>query len=116
MNALASRQLLVTAILGVALCAGLTACSRGSSYSANGVTVNSNGNKNNAKVTQGNADRIKQGQSEADVNGVLGSPAFTSTSSAQGKSVKLGIWQNGNNHITVTFLEGKVQASTTHFE
>lgn len=59
-------------------------------------------------VTQENFDRIQAGQSEADVEKILGQPTTTQTEHGAMATVVTRTWKDGNKSITVHFLGDKV--------
>ena len=75
-----------------------------------------------SKVTMTNYERIEDGMSLAEVEGILGKGTEQSSSnvpgvsaggiSIPGASSKAMVWKNGNNVISVMFLNDKVMSKT----
>lgn len=63
------------------------------------------------KVTPENYAKIQPGQSEADVENVLGKPTTTETASGAMGSGAEKIWKSGDKTIKVVFIDGKVMGS-----
>lgn len=62
----------------------------------------------NKVVTQENFDRVQTGQSEADVEHILGTPTTTQTEHGAMANIVTRTWKDGNKSITVHFLGDKV--------
>lgn len=63
------------------------------------------------KVTPDNYAKIQTGQSEADVEGILGKPTATETASGAIGSGAEKTWKSGDKTIKVVFINGKVMGS-----
>jgi hypothetical protein len=62
-----------------------------------------------SKVTSENFMKVKDGMSESDVNGLLGSPTKTEEKDmAPFGKVKVAEWKSGNNEVTIMYKDGKV--------
>jgi predicted Zn finger-like uncharacterized protein len=78
------------------------------------------------KVTEENYNKIKTGMSEAEVKAILGEPSqvedLDKAASSLGINVRMPssglrvlVWRNGNNHITLTFRNDKVVTMMSQF-
>jgi len=72
------------------------------------------GGGGNAKVTEENAKKINTGMSEKEVKDILGEPSDTNQPPNH-PEMKALTWKNGNNAITVTFKDGKVEMKQSQF-
>jgi hypothetical protein len=70
-----------------------------------------------SKISQANYDKIKDGMTEAEVQGILGPPGNRTSASISRTDPKTGTteqsnsqvsWGDGNRSITVDFIDGKV--------
>ena len=91
-------QRMVGVVLACVICLGLTGCG--------------------SKVSKANYDKIKDGMSLAEVEGILGKGTEQSSASVPGvsaggvsvpgASAKGMVWQDGGKMISITFLNDKV--------
>jgi SmpA/OmlA family protein len=76
------------------------------------------------KVTKENAEKIKDGMTEAEVTGILGSPAKTGDGKLEGPGgltvtipgAKILFYENGANTLVVALKDGKVFNKVPNFK
>jgi hypothetical protein len=90
------QRLAVTALV-LALCLAVPACK--------------------SKVTVDNFAKVKQGMSEKEVEGILGSPSKSGEEDVplMGK-LKVSTWKSGNSVVTVGYKDGKVFTMNGQFK
>jgi hypothetical protein len=104
-------------------CLVMTACGRFGGVSKDRVVVTGSdgsrsawtNNASNPKVTQANAELIETGQSESEVNKILGQPMYSTDQAVNGKRVKISVWQNADTYIAITYEDGRVQSKVAAF-
>jgi hypothetical protein len=67
---------------------------------------------NPSRITQANCDRIQDGMSEAEVDGILGGSPGSKIHHLDMSHVT---WLDGPNYVTVCFVDGKANGFGMHF-
>jgi hypothetical protein len=106
MKTMSWSQQVGAAVLLVALGVLVAGCKKGDGGGG--------GSANNPNVTKENYEKIKDGMSEAGVIGIMGPPTETNTPPNH-PNMKGLTWINGNDRITVSFKDGKVEMKTNQF-
>jgi hypothetical protein len=70
---------------------------------------------NSSRITRANWDRIQEGMSEKEVEKILGQSARQEAQSAGKLTVKVVIWDEGEDQIHVDFMNGEAVGKRMYF-